>query len=150
LPVSYIFTGINFWKSIFTWLLVPQWKFCLLPTWQKFNSTVTILPLYSPDDCRTITVTNKYLGVKINASSFCNDPAGLAGHWVKNYVGPHPLELYTRLPGKQSPILSFVISCCRMNKTVFYCSAHAGVIFKHKTDFWRSFQILEIASEIVV
>jgi len=44
-------------------------------------------------DCRTIAVTNKRLGTgqrKINASSFCDDPAGFVGHQVKIYVIAHP------------------------------------------------------------
>ena len=82
---------VNYWhviiirKSLFTWLPVPQWRFCLLPNRQRFGSPVKILPLAYPakinfeeclakfeaststkftkDDCRTITVTNKRLGI---------------------------------------------------------------------------------------
>ena len=62
----------------------------------------------------------------INVSSFCDDPAGLAGHRVKTYVVAHPtilaeqeqkLALYIRLPGKQSPRYLPSGYGCRMNKS---------------------------------
>jgi len=131
------------WKSLFTLLPVPQWRFCQLRTRPR-SILMPVLPnlrrllaVSSPE----MTIQTSQLLIKFrhrtdaiqrktNASSFCDETAELAGHRVKIYVVACPAML-----AQQELKLICISGCrvssrryfpsepgCRMNKTVFYRS----------------------------